>query len=303
MPNYESRSTIYLADPRTLAVDWKKNLSRDGTEPPIDDSLISLAHSMMPKDSDASGSSGQIHPILCRTATKDGAIAVIGGYRRLQAALYLVKSGLCPDYKIKYTTSRLSDLEAALANMDENMQREDPQPMQLARAVRKLTEDYGMTLDVVAGRLKRSAGYLNRLLDLVMLPEPIQASISAGETTVTAGIQLARLPESDQVSVFNEVKAEVASRNPDGKVHVAAVKKAARRKSEEKATATPSADSKPIKARAIKRSLKEVESFLEDRASIGEPDSGKLLANAILDFIDGKATDEETEKSWLRATR
>jgi ParB/RepB/Spo0J family partition protein len=322
MPHYDSRATIYLCDPRTLTVDWTKNLSRDGTEPPVDDSLISLAKSMMPKDSDADGSSGQIHPILCRTASADATPTVIGGYRRLRAALWLVESGTCPDFKVKYTTSRLSDLEAALANMDENMQREDPAPMQLARAVRRLTEDFGMKLDAVAARLKRSTGYLNQLLNLVMLPQPIQASIANGETTVTAGIELARLSEADQTAVFSEVKAESAN----GTVKASEVRKKARKKAEKQATATTSPSMggnvtledgrtvkrpkgnpgtatatapKPAKpARAIKRSLKEIETFFDDRASLTEPSRGREFAGIILDFIDGKITEGVMERKW-----
>jgi ParB/RepB/Spo0J family partition protein len=301
MPHYDSRATIYLCNPRTLSVDWSKNLSRDGTEPPVDESLISLARSMMPKDSDTDGSSGQIHPILCRTASADATPTVIGGYRRLRAAIWLVESGTCPDFKVKYTTSRLSDLEAALANMDENMQREDPAPMQLARAVRRLTEDFGMKLEAVASRLKRSTGYLNQLLNLVMLPNQIQAAIADGTATVTAGIELARLPEADQTAVFSEVKAE----SGNGTVKASGVRKVARKKAEKKADVKTSMGgktntvTKPAKpARAIKRSLKELESFLEDRASIGEPDRGRAFGSMLLDFIDGKISEDAMDRAW-----
>ena len=44
-----SRSDIYMVDPRALVVDWAKNLSRNGEEPPIDNGLIELAKDMMPK--------------------------------------------------------------------------------------------------------------------------------------------------------------------------------------------------------------------------------------------------------------
>jgi hypothetical protein len=47
----------------------------------------------------------------------------------MRAALYLIDSGLCPDFKVKYVVSRLSDAEAALVNLSENIQREDPKPV------------------------------------------------------------------------------------------------------------------------------------------------------------------------------
>ena len=42
--------------------------------------------------------------------------------------------------------------------------------IQLAHAVRALTEDYGLKLKQVAGRLKRTEVWLSNLLNLVMLP-------------------------------------------------------------------------------------------------------------------------------------
>src|SRR3954467_12516921 len=187
-----TRSDIFLVDPRALVVDWKKNLSRNGEEPPVDDALSELARDMMPKkgqgDSEE-GSSGQLNPILTRPLA-DRRLEVIGGFRRMRAALWLIESGTCPEFRVKYVVSRLSDAEAALVNLSENLQREDPKPIQLAHAIRSLTEDYGLTLNQVAGRLKRSESWLNHLLDLVMLPSSIQASVASGATPVSAALEL-----------------------------------------------------------------------------------------------------------------
>ena len=43
-----TRSDIFLVDPRALVVDWKKNLSRNGEEPHVDEALVELAKDMMP---------------------------------------------------------------------------------------------------------------------------------------------------------------------------------------------------------------------------------------------------------------
>src|SRR5438309_10115121 len=195
-----TRSDIFLVDPRALVVDWKKNLSRNGEEPPVDDALVELARDMLPKrgQGDAEdGTSGQLNPILTRPLP-DRRLEVVGGFRRMRAALWLIESGKCPDFKVKYVVSRLSDAEAGLVNLSENIQREDPKPIQLAHAVRSLTEDYGMSLKQVAGRLKRSESWLGGLLDLVMLPSAIQASVARGETPVSAALELVKLPSDQQ---------------------------------------------------------------------------------------------------------
>ena len=118
-----------------------------------------------------------------------------------------IESGTCPDFKVKYIVSRLSDAEAALVNLSENIQREDPKPIQLAHAVRALTEDYGLTMKQVAGRLKRSEAWLSNLLNLVMLPTAIQESVANGKTPVSAALELTKLPTDKQVETFNDLAA------------------------------------------------------------------------------------------------
>ena len=108
-------SDIFLVDPTALVVDWRKNLSRNGEEPPVDQALMDLARDMMPKKGQGDGeegSSGQLNPILVRPLS-DRRLEVIGGFRRMRAALWLKESGTCPDFKVKYIVSRLSDAEAA----------------------------------------------------------------------------------------------------------------------------------------------------------------------------------------------
>src|SRR5258707_11118338 len=120
----------------------------------------------------------------------------------MRAALWLIEPGTCRDFKVKYVVSRLSDAEAALVNLSENIQREDPKPIQLAHAIRALTEDYGMTMRQVAGRLKKSETWCGNLLNLVMLPSTIQESVASGETPVSAALELVKMPTDQQIKVF-----------------------------------------------------------------------------------------------------
>jgi ParB/RepB/Spo0J family partition protein len=278
-----TRSDIFLVDPEALLVDWRKNLSRGGEEPPVDDALVELARDMMPKkgQGDAEeGTSGQLNPILVRPLS-DRRLEVVGGFRRMRAALWLIESGTCPDFKIKYVVSRLSDAEAALVNLSENIQREDPKPIQLAHAVRSLTEDYGLTLKQVAGRLKRSEAWLSNLLNLVMLPAPIQASVANGKTPVSAALELVKLPTDKQVETFNDLAAS------GEKVTAAKVRK----KRQETHEATGQGGPVP-------RSLKKLRAFLEGKT--GPADPGHKLAAYLLDYMAGKKSDDNLGKYWDR---
>lgn len=279
-----TRSDIFLVDPRALVVDWTKNLSRNGEEPPVDEALVELARDMLPKkgqgDSEV-GSSGQLNPILTRPLP-DRRLEVIGGFRRMRAALWLIESGTCPDFRVKYVVSRLSDAEAALVNLSENIQREDPKPVQLAHAVRALTEDYGLSMKQVAGRLKRSESWCSNLLNLVMLPTAIQASVAGGETPVSAALELVKLPGDQQIKVFESL-------NGDGEKITAARVKAKRQEAHEK-----TGEGGPVQ-----RTLKQLKVFLEGKT--GPADPGHRLAAHLLDYLAGKRSEENLEEDWDRA--
>jgi ParB family transcriptional regulator, chromosome partitioning protein len=276
-----TRSDIFLVDPRALVIDWKKNLSRGGEEPPIDDALIELAKDMVPKKGQGDGeegTSGQLNPILVRPLS-DRRLEVIGGFRRMRAAVWLIESGECPDFKIKYSISRLSDAEAALVNISENIQREDPKPIQLAHAVRSLTEDYGLTLKQVAGRLKRSEKWLSSLLNLVMLPTHIQESVAKGKTPVSAALELTKVPTDKQVKTFDELASS------GGKITAAKIKE----KRQEAHEATGQGGPVP-------RNVKQLRTFLETKT--GSADPGHKLASYVLDYLAGKKSDEQMGKYW-----
>lgn len=282
--NYKAgRSDLFTVDPRALVVDWKKNLSRNGEQPPVDEALVELARDMMPKrgqgDSE-DGSSGQLNPILTRPLP-DRRLEVIGGFRRMRAALYLIESGLCPGFKVKYVVSRLSDAEAALVNLSENLQREDPKPIQLAHAIRSLTEDYGLTMKQVAGRLKRSEAWCGNLLELVMLPAAIQNSVANGQTPVSAALELVKLPGDQQVAVFDSLA--------QGGEKITASKVREKRQEAHEATG---------EGGPVPRTLKQLKAFLEGKT--GPADSGRLFASYMLDYLAGKRSEEAMDKYWDR---
>ena len=278
-----TRSDIFLVDPRALVVDWKKNLSRNGEEPTVDEALKELALDMLPKKGQGDsedGSSGQLNPILTRPLP-DRRLEVVGGFRRMRAALWLIESGMCPDFKVKYTVGRLSDAEAALVNLSENLQREDPRPVQLAHAIRSLTEDYGLTMKQVAGRLKKSEAWCSSLINLVMLDSKIQESVAAGKTPVSAALELAKLPGDQRIKVFETLT------EGDEKITAARVKQKRQEAHEATGEGGP-----------IARTLKQLRAFLEGKT--GPADNGHKFAACLLEYLSGKRSEEAMEKSWDR---
>jgi ParB/RepB/Spo0J family partition protein len=277
-----------------------------------------------------------LNPVLVRMLP-DRRPELVGGYRRYRAALWLVESGRCSDFQLKCTKCTLSDVEAALTNMDENIQRSDPEPIQLAHAIRSLHEGYGMALSVIAKRLRMSRNYTQYLLGLTGLPTEIQDAVSSGEASAAAAAELTDLPGPVAIEIFNEVKeaagkkvrakdlAKAAngkpSRTPDDlptptgtprkaatvasgkgpKIQATDIKAAKQRRAD---AAINAASDNPDAAVAVEvkpknRTIKEVLAFFDDCiTALDCPPDGKKTAKAIVKFIRGESTAEQLNKFW-----
>jgi len=266
------RNNFFLVNPHAITMRADRNISRDGFDV-VSDSIRQLAESMAPRED---GGSGQISPIIVRPIDKDQ-LECVAGFRRLAAARYLIDSGICTDYKIKYVVMRLNDAEAALMNLTENMEREDPNPIQIANAIRCLNEDYGMSFKDISVKLKRPASTISNMVNLVSLPKSIQDSVIAGTTTVSAAIELARMPASEQAQAF-----EVAG-SDGAKVTPARVKAAKATTSVDDTTPRP-------------RTTKQVRAYLEGRTPVSALDAA--FTKTFLGFLDGTASDREMDDLW-----
>jgi ParB/RepB/Spo0J family partition protein len=265
-----TRTNLFTIEPQAIKVDWSRNWSRNGEEPPVDDDLINLARDMMPREA---GGSGQISPITLRV-NEQGEREVVMGFRRLRAALWLVESGECPDFRIRFIVAALDEREAALVNLSENLQRKDPQPIQTAHALKRLRDELHFTLEEIAARMKRSTTWASNLLRLVTLPEEIQEKVAEGELGVTAAVELSKISGEDaQISTYRELAEDdnvtassVREKNPDRK------------------------------DKAAKGPLNKLRKFLERKHMDNE--GGASLAEMLLEWLDGDQDDRTIDAYW-----
>lgn len=289
-PGYDHRRTDngWLVDPRGIVVDWSRNISRAGERPPVDDDLIILAKSMLPKDK---GGRGQLQPIVCRTL-HDRRVEIVMGFRRLAAALWLVENGY--EFNILFSVRKVNDSEAALDNMIENLDRLTPKPIQLAHAIRALRDSYGYTQAQLAERFNRSRGWVCDLENLVTLPDKIQAAVKDGKADVSAAIELARMPAPTQIAVFDSVAAS------NGKVTATAVKAAkAKARDEAKDAADANGTPPPANDKPTPRNYRrDLAPLLHDLAVPGENENGIKLAKALAAFMAGELTEKKFLAAW-----
>jgi len=120
---------------------------------------------------------GVIEPIIVR-ALPAGAVGparyeIIAGERRWRAAKL---AGLS---NIPVIVRELSDQQAVAIALIENIQREELTPVEEARAIERLIEEFSLTHSEVADSVGRSRAAVSNLLRLLDLPDSVVALIDA----------------------------------------------------------------------------------------------------------------------------
>ncbi|ABB14077.1 ParB/RepB/Spo0J family partition protein [Carboxydothermus hydrogenoformans] len=119
---------------------------------------------------------GVLQPIVVRKIAEDK-YELVAGERRWRAAQL---AGL---KQIPAVVKDFSDEEATVVALMENLQREDLNPLEQAKALKRLIEEFGLTQEEVAENLAKSRTYVTNLLRLLNLPPVIQEMVEKGELT------------------------------------------------------------------------------------------------------------------------
>ena len=158
-----------------------------------DDALRELAASIRER--------GVLQPIRIRPHA--GKYQLIAGERRWRACRL---AGLAA---IPAVIAETDDDGMRVEALIENLQREDLNDIERARALRQLKEALSLTWDEVAAKVGLTRRSVMRIVGLMSLPEPVQALIGAGKLTEKHGRalrQLATAPEQ-QLRFADEVVA------------------------------------------------------------------------------------------------
>lgn len=123
---------------------------------------------------------GIIQPITVRKI--DNGYELIAGERRLRAVTALEFERI-PAFVLNVT----SDEEMLELSLIENIQREDLNPIDIARAYNKLLTDCNLTQEQISKRVGKERSTVANFLRLLKLPYPIQESLKLGEITMGHG--------------------------------------------------------------------------------------------------------------------
>jgi ParB family chromosome partitioning protein len=156
------------------------------------DSLDELAESIRAR--------GILQPILARShPTQPERFYIVAGERRWRAA------GIAGLHEVPAIVREMSDAEAAIAALIENLQREDLNPMEEAEGYSRLLDELRVTQDKLAEALGKSRSQVTNALRLLNLPPAVQAEVRKG--TLSFGHARALLSHPDPEAMAGVVRA------------------------------------------------------------------------------------------------
>ncbi len=133
---------------------------------------------------------GIIQPLIVIAAEGIDRYTLIAGERRLRAAKL---AGLKDVPAIVRTASQQEQLEFAII---ENVQREDLNPIERARAYQSLADQFSLTHEDIAHRVGKSRVTVTNTLRLLNLPVILQQSLQSGEISEGHARSLLALPNA-----------------------------------------------------------------------------------------------------------
>jgi ParB family transcriptional regulator, chromosome partitioning protein len=181
-----------------------------------EDALEELARSIR--------ASGIVQPIVVRRIA--ARFQLIAGERRWRAAQRLGFS------RVPAVVRDVRDEMALEMTLVENLQREDLNPIEQARAFQRLTEEFNLTQEQVAERSGKDRATIANAVRLLKLEESIQDLLEEGRLTAGHGRALLAIADT-------KVRLELARRIANGGMTVRQVERIAARSSKSKVPPEP----------------------------------------------------------------
>lgn len=149
---------------------------------------------------------GIMQPLLVRPiAGKAESYEIIAGERRFRAAKI---AGLT---SVPVLIREVSDEQAAVMALIENMQREDLNPLEEAKGIDRLIKEFSFTHEQAAESIGRSRSYTSNLLRLLNLSEPVQELLIEGQIDMGHARALLSLSAAEQILIATQVVAKQLS--------------------------------------------------------------------------------------------
>ncbi|MDR2351224.1 MAG: ParB/RepB/Spo0J family partition protein [Endomicrobium sp.] len=136
-----------------------------------------------------------VQPILVAASIVPGEYEIIAGERRFRASKLAGKKDIKAIVKQSVDDKQRFDLA-----LIENIQRENLDPIEEAKAFKRLTEEFEHTHDQIAEVIGKDRSVISNTLRLLSLPDDVQSLISEGKITPGHGRMLAGIENSEEIA-------------------------------------------------------------------------------------------------------
>ena len=143
---------------------------------------------------------GLIQPIIVRKSPVLG-YEILAGERRYRAS---IAAGLS---EVPVIVKQLSDQDMMLHSINENLQRENLNPIEEAKAYQSLI-DKGFTHTEIAEKMGKSRPYITNLVRLLGLPKHILIEVESGKLSQAHARLLIQLSSDKQDKLLNRIQTE-----------------------------------------------------------------------------------------------
>lgn len=147
--------------------------------------------------SDSIARHGLIQPII--VIQKDDSYVLIAGERRLRA------TKLLGERKIKAVVADIKSQNLRELALIENIQREDLNPIELAKSYKELIGEYRITQEELADIIKKSRVQITNTLRLLSLCDEVQDAVSADKISQGHAKVIVGLEKADQILALNTI--------------------------------------------------------------------------------------------------
>lgn len=142
---------------------------------------------------------GMIQPIVVRLLSDKKTYEIIAGERRWRAAQI---AGL---HEIPVIIKDVTDQTAMCLALIENIQRQDLNPLEEAKALERLIKEFEMTHDETADAVGRSRSAVSNLLRLLELDDSVKKMVEARQLDMGHARAILALAKTKQFEVANKV--------------------------------------------------------------------------------------------------
>lgn len=143
---------------------------------------------------------GILQPIVLRSLR--GTYQIVAGERRWRAAR------LAELNTIPAIVKEMTDAQVAEISLVENLQRKDLNAVEEARALQKLSEEYGYTQEQLSSRLGKSRSHIANTIRLLSLPQKVLDMVEKGLISAGHARALVGLSQAEQYRMADQIAGQ-----------------------------------------------------------------------------------------------